>query len=91
MPDVVELDVKPVCECNEENCAHVKVLWDDLQCCSKLLEALNLPACKLNSGEMDKLKALLLKFSDVFALDGSELVRTSVVQPSRSPWTGTSL
>ena len=77
--DVVKVDVEPVHEGNEADCAHVKALRDDSQCCSKLIKALNLPASKLNSGETDKLKALLLKFSDVFALDDSELGRTSVV------------
>ena len=82
LPDVVKVDVEPVHEGNEADCAHVKALRDDSQRCSKLIKALNLPASKLNSGEMDKLKALLLKFSDVFALDDSELGRTSVVRHS---------
>lgn len=81
LPDIVEVDVEPnreVHECTEANCAHVKA-FDDSQRCHKLLKALNLPACKLKSEELGKLKALLCDFSYVFALDDSELGRTSVV------------
>ncbi len=79
LPDVVEMDAKVRSESAEAACAHVKASKSDTQRDRKLLEALNLPACKLSTEDMGKLKALLLDFSDAFALDDSELGRTSVV------------
>ena len=82
LPDVVEMEADLVCECAEANCVHMKALKNDSQWYHKLLEALNLPDSKLNTEEMAKLKALLFDFSDVFALDDSELRRTSIVHHS---------
>lgn len=60
----------------------MKASKSDPQRYHKLLEALNLPACELNAEDMGKLEALLLDFSDVFALNDSELGRTSIVRHS---------
>ena len=79
LPDVVGVDVEPVCVYAEASCAHVEALQPDSQRCHKLLEALNLSACKLSPDELDKLKALVFDFSDVFALNDSELGKTRVV------------
>ena len=49
------------------NCGHMKALENDLQRYHKLIEALDLPVCKLNVEEMDKLKSLQFDFSDMFA------------------------
>ena len=79
LPDTVEVDVTQNSDYAEACCACVT---NDSQHSLKLLEALNLPASKLKSAEVDKLTALLLEFSDVFALDESELGRTKIVRHS---------
>ena len=82
LPDEVELDAELVSESAAANCAQVKASKGDTQRYRKLVEALNLPACKLSAEDMGKLEALLLDFSDVFALNDSELGRTSIVRHS---------
>ena len=82
MPDTVEMDAELVRDCAEACCGHVKALKNDSERCHKLIEALNLPYCKLNVEETDKLKALLSDFLDVFALDDSELAGENWCSPS---------
>ena len=60
-------------------CSQVTGYEDKDQRALKLLEALGLPEGKLSSPQVAELKALLQEYSDVFALDDSELGCTDIV------------
>ena len=75
-------------QCTADNCAQhlmsttstVKMITPSPERIKKLLPVLCLPLEKLTPEESDQLKALILEFSDVFALDDSELGCTNMVQ-----------
>lgn len=64
-----------LCLTTYSKCATVKALANSPERLQSLLTMLDLPVDKLNSVELEKLKEVLVKFTDVFALDDSELAR----------------
>ena len=60
--------------------ASVKALKNTPERLQELSKVLNLPLDMLSSGEASQLNALISEFSDVFALDESELGCTSILQ-----------